>query len=130
MTESFKIEIISPDKLFYNSENVNEVVVPAVEGDMGILKNHISIISFMKPGIIKVLTDNSEDEFYVEDGILEFKDNTLSILTSSIFNLKDKNKDFISKNLEEAEKQLQNNDLDDQMKFLLSQKIDILKLIN
>ena len=130
MTESFKIEIISPDKLFYNSENVNEVVVPAVEGDMGILKNHISIISFMKPGIIKVLTDNSEDEFYVEDGILEFIDNTLSILTSSIFNLKDKNKDFISKNLEEAEKQLQNNDLDDQMKFLLSQKIDILKLIN
>ena len=130
MTESFKIEIISPDKSFYNSENVNEVVVPAVEGDMGILKNHISIISFLKPGIIKVLTDNSEDEFYVEDGILEFKDNTLSILTSSIFNLKDKNKDFISKNLEEAEKQLQNNDLDDQMKFLLSQKIDILKLIN
>ena len=130
MTESFKIEIISPDKSFYNSENVNEVVVPAVEGDMGILKNHISIISFMKPGIIKVLTDNSEDEFYVEDGILEFKDNTLSILTSSIFNLKDKNKDFISKNLEEAEKLLQNNDLDDQMKFLLSQKIDILKLIN
>ena len=130
MTESFKIEIISPDKSFYNSENVNEVVVPAVEGDMGILKNHISIISFLKPGLIKVLTDNSEDEFYVEDGILEFKDNTLSILTSSIFNLKDKNKDFISKNLEEAEKQLQNNDLDDQMKFLLSQKIDILKLIN
>ena len=130
MTESFKIEIISPDKSFYNSENVNEVVVPAVEGDMGILKNHISIISFLKPGLIKVLTDNSEDEFYVEDGILEFKDNTLSILTSSIFNLKDKNKDFISKNLEEAKKQLQNNDLDDQMKFLLSQKIDILKLIN
>ena len=130
MTESFKIEIISPDKSFYNNDNVNEVVVPAVEGDMGILKNHISIISFLKPGLIKVLTDNSEDEFYVEDGILEFKDNTLSILTSSIFNLKDKNKDFISKNLEEAEKQLQNNNLDDQMKFLLSQKIDVLKLIN
>ena len=130
MTETFKIEIISPDKSFYNSENVNEVVVPAVEGDMGILKNHIPIISFLKPGLIKVLTDNSEDEFYVEDGILEFKDNTLSILTSSIFNLKDKNKDFINKNLEEAEKQLQNNHLDDQNKFLLSQKVDVLKLIN
>ena len=76
------------------------------------------------------MTDNSEDEFYVEDGILEFKDNTLSILTSSIFNLKDKNKDIINKNLEEAEKQLQNNNLDDQNKFLLSQKIDVLKLIN
>ena len=130
MMETFKIEIISPDKSFYNSENVNEVVVPAVEGDMGILKNHIPIISFLKPGLIKVLTDNSEDEFYVEDGILEFKDNTLSILTSSIFNLKDKNKDIINKNLEEAEKQLQNNNLDDQNKFLLSQKIDVLKLIN
>ena len=130
MTETFKIEIISPDKSFYNSENANEVVVPAVEGDMGILKNHIPIISFLKPGLIKVLTDNSEDEFYVEDGILEFKDNTLSILTSSIFNLKDKNKDFINKNLEEAEKQLQNNHLDDQNKFLLSQKVDVLKLIN
>ena len=76
------------------------------------------------------MKDNSEDEFYVEDGILEFKDNTLSILTSSIFNLKDKNKDIINKNLEEAEKQLQNNNLDDQNKFLLSQKIDVLKLIN
>ena len=93
-------------------------------------KNHIPIISFLKPGLIKVLKDNSEDEFYVEDGILEFKDNTLSILTSSIFNLKDKNKDIINKNLEEAEKQLQNNNLDDQNKFLLSQKIDVLKLIN
>ena len=91
MSEEFKIEIINPEKSFLEKGDVTEVVVPAFEGEMGILKDHISIISFLKPGILKLFSKSSEEKFYVEDGILEFKNNNLSILTSSIFNIKNLN---------------------------------------
>jgi len=86
MSEEFKIEIVNPDKSFLSKDNVTEVIVPAFEGEIGILKDHISIISFLKPGIIKIYSKSEEEKFYVEDGIIEFKNNNLSILTSSIFN--------------------------------------------
>ena len=65
MSEDFKIEIVNPDRSFLSKENVIEVVVPAFEGEMGILKDHISIISFLKPGIITVYTNSGEDKFFV-----------------------------------------------------------------
>ena len=89
MSEEFKIEIVNPEKSFLSKEDVTEVVVPAFEGEMGILKDHISIISFLKPGIIKIFSKSGEENYYVEDGIVEFKNNNLSVLTSSIFNIKD-----------------------------------------
>ena len=95
MSEQFKLEIISPEKSFFLNDNVTEAIIPGYEGEMGILKDHISLISFLKPGIIKIFSKDGEDNFYVDDGIAEFKENTLSILTSSIFNLKDKNKSYI-----------------------------------
>ena len=85
MSEEFKIEIVNPEKSFLSKEDVTEVVVPAFEGEMGILKDHISIISFLKPGVIKVSSKSGEENYYVEDGIVEFKNNNLSVLTSSIF---------------------------------------------
>ena len=95
MSEEFKIEIVNPEKSFLVKEDVSEVVVPAFEGEMGILKDHISIISFLKPGVIKILSKSGDENYYVEDGIVEFKDNNLSVLTSSIFNIKDINKEKI-----------------------------------
>ena len=92
MSEEFKVEIVNPEKSFLVKEDVSEVVVPAFEGEMGILKDHISIISFLKPGIIKILSKSGDENYYVEDGIVEFKNNNLSILTSSIFNLNDLDK--------------------------------------
>tara|TARA_Y100000768_G_scaffold347368_1_gene295588 strand:+ start:140 stop:538 length:399 start_codon:yes stop_codon:yes gene_type:complete len=130
MSEGFNLEIVNPEKSFLLKENVSEVVVPAFEGDMGILKDHISIISFLKPGIIKVFTGSEEEKFYVEDGIVEFKDNNLSILTSHIFDLKNINKDEINNSISAAEKELSNDDLDDQKKFLLNNKIEVLKSIS
>ena len=130
MNEEFKVEIVNPDKSFYSNESVREAVVPAFEGEMGILKDHISIISFLKPGIITILNNSSEEKFYVEDGILEFKDNVLSILTSSIYNIKNIQKDKISIDITEAEKALKNPDLNDEGRYLISQKIDVLKTIN
>ena len=130
MSEEFKIEIVNPEKSFLTKEDVTEVVVPAFEGEMGILKNHISIISFLKPGVIKVFSKSGEENYYVEDGILEFIDNNLSVLTSSIFNIKDINKIKISELLKQAEENSTNSEITDQDKYLVDQKIDVLKSLN
>ena len=130
MSEEFKVEIINPEKSFISKDKVTEVVVPAYEGDIGILKDHISIISFLKTGIIKILEKNEEERYYVEDGIMEFKENSLSILTSSIHNIKEMKKNSIDDSLKDAEKLLSNENLDDQERFLINQKIDVLKSLS
>ena len=128
MSEGFKLEIVNPEKSFLLKEGVSEVVVPAFEGEMGILKNHISIISFLKPGLVKVFESGSNQEiYYVEDGIIEFKNNCLSILTSNIFDVKKIDKNVVKESLTKAEKDTQNTDISDQKKYLLDQKIEVLK---
>ena len=130
MSEEFKVEIVNPEKSFLNKEDVIEVVVTAFEGEMGILKDHISIISFLKPGIIKVYSKSEENKYFVEDGIVEFKDNSLSILTSSIYNLTDFDRSKIDQILKKAEKESNDENIDDQKKYLIDQKIEVLKNIN
>ena len=130
MGEEFNLEIINPDKSFLNKKDVTEVVVPALEGEMGILKDHISIISFLKPGIIKVYSKSGEDQYYIEDGILEFKNNNLSVLTSSIINVKDLEKSKIRELMKLAEQDVRKPDLNDQSRYLVDQKIEVLKSIN
>ena len=105
MSDEFKIEIVNPEKSFLSKEDVSEVIVPAFEGEMGILKDHISIISFLKPGIITIQAKSGEEKYYVEDGIIEFKNNTLSILTSYILNLKDIEKNKLLELLKNAEEE-------------------------
>ena len=131
MSETFKLEIVNPEKSFLIKENVTEVVVPAFEGEMGILKDHISIISFLKPGVLKVLEGGSEEKkYYVEDGIIEFKNNCLSVLTSNIFDISETNKTTITEIINNTEKEAQDNDLDDQKRYLIEQKIEVLKSIS
>ena len=128
MSNVFKIEIINPEKSFLTKEDVTEVVVPAFEGDMGILKDHISIISFLKPGILRIIDMNSAEEtYYVEDGIIEFKNNCLSILTSNIFDIKKIDKNKVRDILAKAEKDVKNKDISDQEKYLVDHKIEVLK---
>ena len=128
MSEGFKLEIINPEKSFFSKDEVSEVVVPAYEGEMGILKDHISIISFLKPGLVRVFESGSNEEtYYVEDGIIEFKNNCLSILTSNIFDIKKIDKNVVRDALTKAEKDTQNADISDQKKYLLDQKIEVLK---
>ena len=128
MSNVFKVEIINPEKYFLSKEDVVEVVVPAFEGDMGILKDHISIISFLKPGLVKVIDTTSSDEtYYVEDGIIEFKNNCLSILTSNIFDIKKIDKNKVRDILAEAEKESQNQEISDEAKYLVNHKIEVLK---
>tara|TARA_B110000263_G_scaffold86649_1_gene75732 strand:+ start:57 stop:458 length:402 start_codon:yes stop_codon:yes gene_type:complete len=128
MKNFFKLDIVNPEKSFLSKEDVTEVVVPAFEGDMGILKDHISIISFLKPGLLRVIgSAASEETYYVEDGIIEFKNNCLSVLTSNIFDIKKMDKNKVKDILDEAEKYSQNNDISDQAKYLVDQKIEVLK---
>ena len=130
MSEEFKIEIVNPEKSFLVKEDVVEVVVPAFEGEMGILKDHISIISFLKPGIIKVFSKSGDENYYVEDGIIEFKNNNLSILTSTIFNLADMDKSKQQDLLKKAEEEANKTDINDQSKYLAVQKVEVLKTLN
>ena len=130
MSEEFKVEIVNPEKSFLVKEDVSEVIVPAFEGEMGILKDHISIISFLKPGIIKILSKSGDENYYVEDGIVEFKNNNLSILTSFIFNLTDLDKSKQQDLLKLAEDEAGNPDITDQSQYLVDQKIEVLRSLN
>ena len=130
MSEEFRVEIVNPEQSFLLKEDVSEVVIPAFEGEMGILKDHISIISFLKPGVIKIFSKSGEENYYVEDGIVEFKNNNLSVLTSSIFNIKEIEKNKINELLKIAEEQLNNSEINDQNRYLIDQKISVLKSLN
>ena len=130
MSEEFKVEIVNPEKSFLVKEDVSEVIVPAYEGEMGILKDHISIISFLKPGIIKILSKSGDENYYVEDGIVEFKNNNLSILTSSIQNIAEMDKSKQQDLLKQAEEESGKEEISDQSKYLIDQKIEVLKSLN
>ena len=128
MSDVFKVEIVNPEKFFLLKENVSEVVVPSFEGEMGILKDHISIISFLRPGLLRIIDSKSTEEtYYVEDGIIEFKNNCLSVLTRNIFDIKKIDKNEVRDILAKAEKDVQNPYISDQAKYLVDHKIEVLK---
>ena len=130
MSEEFKIEIVNPEKSFLVKDDVLEVVIPAFEGEMGILKDHISIISFLKPGILKILSKSGNESFYVEDGIVEFKNNNLSILTSTIINVKELDKSKLQDLLKVAEEESNKSEINDQSKYIVEHKIETLRSLN
>ncbi len=127
MSINFSLEIISPDKKIY-SGTTSEVIIPCFEGLMTILKDHIPLITFLRPGFIEI--KDFEDKFYVEEGTIEFSNNNLLILTSSAINLKnlnEKKKDDLIKN---AEKEMLKSTISDKEKYILNYKIETLKQIN
>ena len=128
MYDKFTVEIISPDKLILNSE-ANEVTIPSYEGQMGILKNHIPLITFLRPGVISIQSQN-EKKYFVEEGTVEFSNNNLLILTSTEKDLKELNQNYIEDILNETEKKLSDNNSSDKERYLLSYKINTLKEIS
>ena len=127
--EQFNLEIISPEESILSKNDTEEVVIPTIEGYMGILRDHIPLISFLKPGIIDVKSKNETMNFYVDDCIVAFKENTLSILTSKIFNLKNINQNNIDNIINDANEGLKKENIKDQEKFILDQKIEVLNSI-
>ena len=129
MSENFNLEIISPDQTLLKSE-VKQVVIPAYEGMMTILKDHISLITFLRPGFIEVEISKKILKFYVEDGTVEFFNNKLLILSSSIIQVEKLSKENIEKMIEESKTILQNSEIKDKEKYILNYKINSLQEIN
>ena len=128
MEDTYKIEIVTPEKIIFSDDKVLEVILPSYEGEMGILKDHISIISFLRPGIIKILkSSENTNSFFVQDGIIEFYNNNLTILSSNIINIKNFNKDSIDQLIVETEKILNDEKLDDNNRYLVNHKINTLR---
>ena len=128
MSDIFTVEIISPDQTILKQE-ANEVIIPSYEGQMGILNNHIPLITFLRPGIIKITGDNNK-KFFVEDGTVEFSNNNLLILSSTVKELSNLEKNLIDTLISEAERKISSADNTDKEKYILSYKIDTLKNIN
>ncbi len=128
MSDSFNIEIISPEKSLLK-EKVSSTTLPAFEGEMTILSNHIPIITFLRPGIIKVFGD-TEKQYFVEEGTVEFSKNTLAILSSTVLEISTLSKEKISKMIEDGNKQLNQENLDDKKRYIISHKLDCLSRIN
>tara|TARA_Y100000590_G_C15653166_1_gene989567 strand:- start:820 stop:1215 length:396 start_codon:yes stop_codon:yes gene_type:complete len=130
MEESFKLEIISPEKIIF-SEKTKMVTIPSYEGDMSLLKNHISIITFLRPGILKVeKNDGSFEEFFAEDGTIEYFNDALVVLSSSVVNVKNMSKNLIEELSKNAENQLTNKDISDHERYILNHKLSTLKEIS
>ena len=128
MSEKFTIEIISPDRLILKKD-VSEVVLPSFEGERGILKDHIPLITFLRPGLIKIV-EETEKILFVEEGTVEFANNNLLILTSTAKELSDLNQNYVNKLISESEVKIKNIEITDKEKYLLSYKIETLKSIN
>ena len=128
MSDKFTIEIITPDKLILKSK-ANEVTIPSYEGQMGILKDHISLITFLRPGLITIQGDE-DNKYYVEEGTVEFSNDKLLILTSTARDINELNQSIINNLLSKAEKKLSADNSSDKEKYLLSYKINTLKEIS
>ena len=127
MEDNFTLQIISPEKILF-SESVKMVTIPSYEGDMSILKNHISIISFLRPGKVKIKkNDESLEEFFLEDGTIEFVEDNLVILSSSATNLKNISKEFLDNLLKTTQDSLNSQDITDHDRYILNHKLDALK---
>ena len=129
MSENFTIEIISPEKSIIKS-STTEVVIPSYEGEMGILKDHVPLITFLRPGVITIINVADKKKFFVEEGTVEFSNNTLIILSSTITSLDSIKNQNISKIIEESKSQLTQDNLSDKAKYIVSHKIDTLLKIN
>jgi len=129
MEENFKIEIISPEKVIFSGET-KMTVLPSYEGDMAILKNHISIITFLRPGIIQIKKKEGEaDDFFVQDGTVEYFKDSLVILSSSAINVKNLSKDFVDDLNKKTQDKLADKNISDHERYVLNHKLDVIKEI-
>ena len=129
MEENFKVEIISPEKVIF-SDDIKIATLPSYEGDMSILKNHISIITFLRPGIIKVKkNDNSFSDFFVQDGTVEYFNNFLVVLSASAINIKNLSREFIDNLNKDVQEKLINKNITDHDRYTLNHKLDVIKEI-
>ena len=125
MSEKFTVEIITPNKILLKSK-AHEVIIPSYEGEMGILKDHIPLITFLKPGLI-IIKNNEEKKYFIDEGTVEFVNNNLLILTSAAKNVESFENNFIEESIKSSEEHLKSSNISDKERYLISNKIDVLK---
>ena len=131
MEDTYKIEIVSPEKVIFSDKSVQEVILPSYEGEMDILKDHISIVSFLRPGIVKILKSfENVNSFFLQDGIIEFFNNNLTVLSSKVIDIKNLNREKIDQLITETEKILKDEKLNDDNRYLANHKINALQSLN
>ena len=129
MDDNFKFEIISPEKIIF-SDNVTMVTLPSYEGDMSVLKHHISIITFLRPGIIKIQKNGVNfEEFFVQDGTIEYFNDSLVVLSASAINIKNVSQEFLDNLKKDTQDKLMNKDITDHDRYVLNHKLDVVKEI-
>ena len=129
MEDSFKFEIISPEKIIFSAE-AKVVTIPSYEGDMSILKNHISIITFLRPGIITIhKNDKSLEKYFAQDGTIEYFNGNLVVLSTSIINLKNLSKEFLENLSKVTQDELSNKDITDHDRYILNHKLHTIQQI-
>tara|TARA_B100000579_G_scaffold435527_1_gene459034 strand:- start:1066 stop:1458 length:393 start_codon:yes stop_codon:yes gene_type:complete len=128
MSENFSLEIIGPENTILKTE-AKQVTIPSFEGLMGILKDHISLVTFLRPGLIEVKKDKGDEKFFVEDGTVELNNNNLLILSSTAKNIKELSKDRMDEMIKDSEKKIKEEKIIDKERYVLSYKIDTLKEI-
>ena len=129
MEDNFKFEIITPEKIIF-SDDTEMVTLPSYDGDMSILKNHISIITFLRPGIIKIQkNDGNFEEFFVQDGTVEYFNDSLVVLSASTINVKDLSKEFVDNLNKDTQDKLTDKNITDHDRYVLNHKLDVLKEI-
>ena len=129
MADNFNLEIISPEKIIF-SDKTTIVTLPSYEGDMSVLKHHISIITFLRPGIIKIQkNDGNFEEFFIQDGIIEYTNDSLVVLSASAINIKNMSKEFLDNLEKDTQNKLMNKDITDHDRYVLNHKLDVVKEI-
>jgi len=129
MDENFKLEIISPERIIF-SDDVKMATIPSYEGDMSILKNHISIITFLRPGIINIKKDEGNfEEFFIQDGTVEYFKDNLVVLSASVINIKDLSKELVSTLSKDTQDKLSEKNITDHDRYVLNHKLNVLKEI-
>ena len=129
MTNNFNFEIISPERIIF-SDNTAMVTLPSYEGDMSVLKHHISIITFLRPGIIKIQkNDVNFEEFFVQDGTVEYFNNSLVVLSASAINVKNVSQEFLDNLSKDTQDKLADKEITDHDRYVLNHKLDTLKEI-
>ena len=129
MEDNFKLEIIRPEKIIF-SDNVKMITLPSYEGDLSILKNHISTITILRPGIIKVQKNGGNfEELFVQDGTVEYFNDSLVVLSASAINVKDLSKEFVDNLSKDTQNKLTDKNITDHDRYILNHKLDVLKEI-
>ena len=129
MEDNFKLEIIRPEKIIF-SDDATMITLPSYEGDLSILKNHISIITLLRPGIIKVQKNGGNfEELFVQDGTVEYFNDSLVVLSASAINVKDLSKEFVDNLNKDTQNKLTDKNITDHERYILNHKLDVLKEI-